>query len=320
MSYITVRSTQTSVTRESKARIVQERGAGGIKVRSVLVVLAFMLFTVASAQTGTVLERQLSAGGPEPLHYTVYLPDGYDRDERSYPVVYLLHTYLGSDTDWVRYGGAADIADSLITADTIPPLILVMPDAKNSWYINSPGYGQYETALLSLMNHVDSTYRTIPERGSRAVGGASMGGYGAARLAIKYPERFAAAAVMSGAVFAEVPEYALGAHQKVFGTPLDRARYQRERPETLLRRWGVRTPRPAFYLSVGDNDTITPYGLSVRLQRALQDAGAESQLRVTDGAHVWPVFESALENVLIFFAVEFERYSAAPVRPPVMTP
>lgn len=320
MLYKNAETTKIGTTRENAAHFFQEWRAKGARIKSGLVVLVLTLFTVASAQVGTVLERQLFAGGPEPLHYTIYLPDGYNLERRNYPVVYLFHTYFGSNTDWVRYGGAADIADELIATDAIPPLILVMPDAKNSWYVNSPSYGQYETALLNLMDHIDRTYRTIPERGSRAVGGASMGGYGAARFAVKYPERFAAAAVMSGAVFAEVPEYALGAHQEVFGTPLDQARYQRERPETLLGRWNARTQRPAFYLSVGDDDTIAPYGLSVRLQRALQNAGAESQLRVTDGEHVWPVFESALEDVLIFFAAEFERYSAAPVRPPVSVP
>ena len=295
------------------------------KMQLGLAFLVVMLFSLVSAQVGTVfkgtvLERQLLASGAEPLHYTLYLPEGYDRDTRSYPVVYLLHTALGTDTDWVRYGGAADVADELIASKAIPPMILVMPDARDSWYVDSPEYGRYETAVLNLIDHIDRSYRTISERGSRAVGGASMGGYGAARLAVKYPERFSAAASLSGAVFAEVPEFARSFHEPAFGRPFDPARYRPERPETLLGRWTPGTERPAFYLSVGDDDTTTPFANTVRLHDALLQAEAESQVRIADGGHTWPVFEDALDDALVFFAGEFERYSVAPLRPPAVRP
>ena len=278
-------------------------------------VLAATVLATVSAQTGTmsgtaagtVLERQPYRVGSETFYYTVYLPAGYDRDTRSYAVVYLLHGYGGADTDWVRYGDAAFVADRLMADNTVPPTILVMPDGRNSWYVDSP-YGDYETAFLGLLEHVDATYRTVPERASRAVGGLSMGGYGAARLAIKYPERFAAAAVMSGAVFPEVPDELTFLFAEVFGTPINPARYRRELPGTLLNRWSNDTERPAFYVTVGDDDTVTPHPFSTRLHGALREAGARTQLRVTNGPHAWPVWQSALDDALIFFTREFERY------------
>lgn len=254
-----------------------------------------------------MLERQPFSVGSGTFHYTVYLPEGYDRDTRSYPVVYLLHGYGGADTDWVRYGDAAYIADRLTAENTVPPTLLVMPDGGNSWYVDSP-YGEYETAFLRLIDHIDATYRTVPERASRAVGGLSMGGYGAARFAIKYPERFAAAAVISGAVFPEVPAELDGPFSEAFGTPIGAARYRRELPETLLQRWTADTEKPAFYVTVGDDDTLTPYALSARLHRALRDAGARTQFRISNGPHAWPVWQGALDDALIFFAREFERY------------
>ena len=280
-------------------------------MRLFLAALTAAILATASAQigtaSGTVLERQPYRVGSETFYYTVYLPAGYDRDTRSYGVVYLLHGYGGADTDWVRYGDAAFVADRLIADNLIPPTILVMPDGRNSWYGDSP-YGDYETGFLGLVAHVDATYRTVPERASRAVGGLSMGGYGAARLAVKYPERFAAAAVMSGAVFPEVSEELTGLFGEVFGTPLDAARYRRELPETLLERWTEGTEKPAFYVTVGDGDTLTPYPLSARLHGALREAGARTQFRVTNGPHAWPVWKSALDDALIFFTREFERY------------
>lgn len=261
-----------------------------------------------SVQAGTVLEHQTFEGDTEPLRYTVYLPDGYERDARSYPVVYLLHGYGGEDTDWVRYGDAAYITDRLIADNTIPPLILVMPDAADSWYVNSPDYGRYEDAVIDLIEHIDTSYRTVPERASRAIGGLSMGGYGAARLAIKYPEMFAAASVMSGAVFEKVPPDLTTLFSEVFGAPVDTTLYRESLPSTLLNSWDANTEQPAFYLTVGDDDTVTPYRLSTALQRALQEAGAETQLRVTDGMHAWPVWKDALDDTLKFFVAEFERY------------
>lgn len=268
-----------------------------------------LLMQVSFALAGTVLERQsVTSEEGQLVHYTVYLPDGYEQDSRAYPVVYLLHGYSGEDTDWVRYGDAAFIVDRLIKENAIPPLILVMPDGDDSWYVNSPEYGRYEDALTDLVTHIDSTYRTIPERASRAIGGLSMGGYGSARLAIKYPELFAAASVMSGAIFETVPPGLAAILTDVFDDPLDMERYQANLPSTLLRRWNEETQKPAFYLTVGDDDTVTPYQHSVALHRALLSAGAEAQLRITDGTHAWAVWQDALDDTLLFFASEFERY------------
>ena len=73
-------------------------------------------------------------------------------------------------------------------------------------------------------------------------------------------------------------------------------------------RWTADTERPAFYLTVGDDDTLTPYPLSARLHGALREAGARTQFRVTNGPHAWPVWQGALDDALIFFTREFERY------------
>ena len=66
------------------------------------------------------------------------------------------------------------------------------------------------------------------------------------------------------------------------------------------------TQKPVFYITVGDDDTLTPYPLSVRLHQALVEAGAQAQLRVTNGSHAWPVWRGALDDTLIFFSRAFE--------------
>jgi S-formylglutathione hydrolase FrmB len=133
----------------------------------------------------------------------LYLPPGYDGEpERRYPVLYLLHGVLDSPEVWVEpvYDGMTIQAtmDSLIGAGEIGPAILVMPNGRNayggSYYANSPVSGNWADFIArDLVAHVDATYRTIPARESRAILGHSMGGLGAIRLSMDYPEVFSVA-------------------------------------------------------------------------------------------------------------------------------
>jgi S-formylglutathione hydrolase FrmB len=132
----------------------------------------------------------------------VYLPPGYDASTARYPVLYLLHGVLDSPEVWVEpvYDGMTIQAtmDSLIAAGEIGPAIVVMPNGRNayggSYYANSPVSGNWADFIArDLISHVDSTYRTIPARESRAILGHSMGGLGAIRLSMDYPEVFSVA-------------------------------------------------------------------------------------------------------------------------------
>jgi len=106
---------------------------------------------------------------------------------------------------WVRM--KKDFND-LIASGDVPAFIAVMPDApwsnRASYYVDSQYIGSYigsphsgvklETAYISdLIPHVDSTYRTIADRTGRAIGGYSMGGYGALRYLLAYADKFSVA-------------------------------------------------------------------------------------------------------------------------------
>jgi putative tributyrin esterase len=153
--------------------------------------------------------------------FVVYLPPSYERDStRRYPVAYYLHGLDGDQWNWVRHGRLNVIMDSLVAAGR-PEMIVVMPDADDSWYTTwntLPAYreclqGKWKEPAESycvpwphyddyiardLVAYVDSTYRTIPDRTHRATGGLSMGGYGAISLALAYPDVWSAAASHSG--------------------------------------------------------------------------------------------------------------------------
>src|ERR1700754_4519691 len=153
---------------------------------------------------GKVIEEQTVKSSilKRNVKFTIYLPADYETANRSYPVVYLLHGYSDDNTGWLQFGEINRYADKAIAEGTIPPMIIVMPDADSSWYINSyDGKEKYEDFFIKeFMPHVEKAYRIKTEKKYRGVAGLSMGGYGTLIYTMKYPQLFAAGAALSAAV------------------------------------------------------------------------------------------------------------------------
>lgn len=130
------------------------------------------------------------------MKYRIVLPAGYDASARRYPVLYLLHGLTGGYLDW-------ETKTRLVHHLRDYDLIVVMPDAGNSWYTNSAGDAadRYEDYVAKdLVQEVDNRFRSVNSRHARAIAGLSMGGYGALKLGLKYPATYAFAAGFSSAV------------------------------------------------------------------------------------------------------------------------
>ena len=179
-------------------------------ILSIIAVLAFaqQAFPAGQMITDTITSAALEGnklGDPNTRNMTIYLPPGYNDSDKAYPVIYLLHGFGGDERSLVDEVGeplAIFLIDSLIDAGTLKEMIIVMPDAKNkyggSFYLNSELTGDYEDYIAhELVDYIDGRYRTIRDRNGRAIGGASMGGYGSITLAMKHPETFSAVASMS---------------------------------------------------------------------------------------------------------------------------
>jgi len=134
------------------------------------------------------------------MKYDIVLPPGYEDSDERYPVLYLLHGYMQNYTVWGRNLGAAFYARNL------GELILVMPDAGNTWYINyaqsSEGHkDNWEDHIIEdVIGHVDANFRTLAQREGRAIAGLSMGGFGAFALALRHHEMFISMGSSSGAL------------------------------------------------------------------------------------------------------------------------
>lgn len=162
---------------------------------------------------GKALEGNLEGDSPD-RDVAVYLPPSYATSQnRRYPVLYLLHGFTDSVENWwgpkqhfVKVSVAADKAMAAGTRE----MIIVMPDAftryQGSMYSNSATTGDWEDFVArELVAYIDGHYRTIANRDSRGLAGHSMGGYGAARIGMKFPEVYSAVYLMSPCCMAAGP-------------------------------------------------------------------------------------------------------------------
>lgn len=136
------------------------------------------------------------------LKYSIYLPPYYHTTNDSFPVLYLLHGYGGGETSWIDRCNIHRIIDSLILTRQITPMIIVMPDGKNSYYINDyqRKFPYEDIFIKELIPYIDSTYKSLSSKKFRFIAGLSMGGYGAIVLSIKHHDVFGACIALSAAV------------------------------------------------------------------------------------------------------------------------
>lgn len=224
------------------------------------------------------------------MKYNVCLPADYESSDERYPVLYLLHGLTSSYQAWARLGAPhyAQFYD----------LIVVMPDAGNSWYVNwaeSDG-GQkndWEDYLIEdVIGHVDANYRTIASREGRAINGLSMGGYGAITLGLRHPEMFCSIGSQSGAL-GFVERYRERIRR---GEPVSRGGGSNgrasERLDPTIEIEGFttqaeRSPLGAIFLTVDDCDRYDPFALVENLDpetipHITLDCGTEDGLVFTN--------------------------------------
>ncbi|GAA4410136.1 alpha/beta hydrolase-fold protein [Nibrella viscosa] len=253
------------------------------------------------------------------IRYSIYLPPDYYTSNRRYPVVYLLHGYTDDETAWVQFGEADRIIDENIKSGELPPMIVVMPDAGLTWYMNDyQNKVRYEDMFVQeLIPHVDSTYRTRTKRDYRAISGLSMGGHGSLLLAMHHPELFGACAALSAAVFTD--ETMTTMDEATYNTrwaPLlsgpvkgqDRltAHWKRNSPLTLARsapEGDLKKVR--WYLDCGDDDFLS--AANALLHLSLLERQIPHEYRVRDGAHTWSYWRTGLPDALKFVADSFRR-------------
>ncbi len=204
------------------------------------------------------------------------------------PVLYLLHGLSDDASAWLRYTSIERYAAPL-------GLAVVMPQVQRSWYADEVHGSRYWTHLSEeLPGIVDSFFRVSRRREDTFVAGLSMGGYGALKWALHQPERFAAAASLSGALdLHDVLGRADGRDvaERVFG---GRLRADDDLLE-LVAQADVQS-LPSLYVGCGTEDDLV--GGSVRFVDEALLAGVDVHVDFRAGEHEWGLWDAMVRDVL----------------------
>ncbi|WP_205164647.1 MULTISPECIES: alpha/beta hydrolase [Arenibacter] len=143
---------------------------------------------------------------------SVYIPPGYDSSTDKYPVIYYLHGITQSDSSLIAENKIDKMLTKAIAEGKIRPLLFVMCDQftlyRGSFYTNSSLTGNWsDFTSKELVNYIDQKYRTLPNRESRGIAGHSMGGHGAIKLGMLFPDVFASVYALSPYVLALEKDY-----------------------------------------------------------------------------------------------------------------
>ena len=218
--------------------------------------------------------------------FAVLLPTGYDTSTRRYPVLFLLH---GGGQTHTAFPSRAWFTREAASRE----MIVILPNGGRSFFANAAGISvaRYEDLIAKdLVEYVDSHYRTLGTRESRAIAGISMGGFGSALIALRHPDLFGTAGPLS-APFASARSGGDGSSRVIFGAP-DSEESRARDPLTLVTQL-VPANAPYFYVACGLDDSLL--GASREFDRLLSARNLPHRYVEVPGGHTWAVWDEQLK-------------------------
>jgi len=236
--------------------------------------------------------------------YNVFLPAGYNASYQRYPVLYMLHGVAGDATEWQSIG-LLEAADRMIQDGEIEPMLIVLPNGGANYWVNHAGGGRWGDYLVGdVVASVDREYRTVPDRSARAVGGLSMGGEGALRMAMLNPDVFGIVAAHSPSLRTAYDQLAPEL-QRLYGSEAD----WRAASGLWLATDTDAATRLTLSIDVGEDD---PWRPNVELLHSRLDERAVShRFEVLPGEHAAEYWIGNVDRYLGFYSASFAGATVA---------
>ena len=286
-----------------------------------LIPLALFLSSLVQAQSRIDCSSLNSRILKQPVRYCVLLPPGYDAADQAakrYPVLYFLHG-LGNDEQTLFNSGGWGVIDDLRREYKIGDFLVVAPEGKSSFYINSAdGKVRYDTFFVrEFMPYIETKYRARRERKYRGVTGLSMGGYGALHLAFAHPELFSSVSAQSPALMAGSPAEMNAALRSgtglsrllgpVFGDPVNVAHWQENDPFALAKKNRAAISKLGIYFNCGRRDEYGFQNGAQALHRELDSEHIAHEFHLYPGDHSLDYFLEHLGETMEFHSHIFQQ-------------
>ncbi len=199
---------------------------------------------------GTIIHRENIWDIGNSLSYSIYLPKG--DISRSF-VMYFLHGSNSDEKFWFKY---YEILDDMIKDGKIEPMAGVSLGAGNSYWVDSIKYGEVESFFINkFIPYVENTYGITNNRENTYITGCSMGGYGALRYSLVYPEFFSKVILLSAAAQHDEPPATSGAVCRgSFGEPFDKVIWNEKNYLKSLKLFDYKPLSLSFFIMAGDDD------------------------------------------------------------------
>jgi S-formylglutathione hydrolase FrmB len=218
-------------------------------------------------------------------------------------VFYLLHGLSDDHTIWERRTSIERYVAGL-------PLVVVMPDGGRGWYTNAVEGFAYEDDLLNdVIGLVERTFAVKAERSGRAIGGLSMGGYGAVKLGLKHPGIFASLSAHSGALGAQRHPMWLKELQPEFDRIFGKApNGGPEDPFAIVEKFD-HGPIPALLIDCGTEDRLLDQNRA--FHHHLESLHIPHEYQEFPGDHDWAYWDKHIQDAVAFHARNLQLKSVS---------
>jgi enterochelin esterase-like enzyme len=238
-----------------------------------------------------------SLGRDRRMH--IYTPPGYEISTAKYPVFYLLHGAGDCDDSWTSVGRAGFILDNLIAAKKAKPMIVVMPAGHTSSGFSMGSGGMADDFsrdfTKDIIPYVESHYRVLTDRGSRAMAGLSMGGMQTLNVTMSDLGKFSHIGVFSSGVFSAAPRTPAAKEAPAANAPAPGADWEQPRL-AVLDNASLKKDLKLLWFSTGSEDFLL--NTTKATLELLKKHGFNPVYKESTGGHTWINWR----NYLIEFA------------------
>lgn len=238
--------------------------------------------------TSNILDRELG--------YALYLPPSYEETSDDYPVLYFLHGANENERRWSTRGFADIELDRMIAAREIGEFVVAIPFGENSFYTNSVSGERWEDMVIDeFIPMIESDFRAIGTRAGRAISGISMGGYGALKIAMRYPERFNAVSAHSAMLIDNFDDVSVNPRaeqlytllfDRIFGLSESMDHWTSNDPLGMAGESGG-IDSLQIYFDCGTEDEYGFFAGAEQLHNILDERGIDHEFHLYPGTHGW---------------------------------